>query len=64
VIIEFENGCTAVAEDSWAKHGGMDDRCEVYGTGGVMYADLFMGNAAITIVKMVMAMQWKKLIQR
>ena len=51
VIIEFENGVTAVAEDSWAKHGGMDDRCEVYGTGGVMYADLFMGNAAITYSK-------------
>jgi myo-inositol 2-dehydrogenase / D-chiro-inositol 1-dehydrogenase len=47
VIIEFENGVTAVAENSWAKHGGMDDRCEVYGTGGVVYADLFMGNAAV-----------------
>lgn len=51
VIIEFENGVTAIAEDSWAKHGGMDDRCEVYGTGGVMYADLFMGNSAITYSK-------------
>jgi len=51
VIIEFENGVTAIAEDSWAKHGGMDDRCEVHGTGGVMYADLFMGNAAITYSK-------------
>ena len=47
VIIEFENGVTAVAENSWAKHGGMDDRCEVYGTGGVVYADLFMGNSAV-----------------
>lgn len=47
VIVEFENGVTAVAENSWAKHGGMDDRCEVYGTGGVVYADLFMGNAAV-----------------
>jgi predicted dehydrogenase len=26
----------------------MDDRCEIYGTGGVIYADLFMGNAAVT----------------
>jgi myo-inositol 2-dehydrogenase / D-chiro-inositol 1-dehydrogenase len=51
VIVEFENGVTAVAEDSWAKHGGMDDRCEVHGTGGVMYADLFMGNSAITYSK-------------
>lgn len=51
VIIEFENGVTAVAENSWAKHGGMDDRCEVYGTGGVVYADLFMGNAAVSYSK-------------
>ena len=51
VIIEFENGVTAVAENSWAKHGGMDDKCEVYGTGGVIYADLFMGNAAVSYSK-------------
>lgn len=51
LIIEFENGVTAVLENSWAKQGGMDDRCEVYGTGGVIYADLFMGNAAITYSK-------------
>ena len=48
LIIEFENGVTAVAENSWAKHGGMDDRSEVHGTGGVVYADLFMGNAAVS----------------
>jgi myo-inositol 2-dehydrogenase/D-chiro-inositol 1-dehydrogenase len=48
VIVEFENGVTCVAESSWAKHGGMDDRCEIYGTGGVVYADLFMGNSALT----------------
>ncbi len=51
VIIEFENGVTAVLENSWAKHGGMDDKSEVYGTGGVIYADLFMGNAAISYSK-------------
>jgi myo-inositol 2-dehydrogenase/D-chiro-inositol 1-dehydrogenase len=51
VIIEFENGVTAVAENSWAKHGGMDDRSEVYGTGGVIYADLFMGNASLAYSK-------------
>ncbi|MBL7769440.1 MAG: Gfo/Idh/MocA family oxidoreductase [Flavipsychrobacter sp.] len=51
VIIEFENGVIGVAENSWAKHGGMDDRCEVYGTGGVVYADLFMGNAAVSYSK-------------
>jgi myo-inositol 2-dehydrogenase/D-chiro-inositol 1-dehydrogenase len=51
VIIEFENGVTAVAENSWAKHGGMDDKSEVYGLGGVVYADLFMGNSAISYSK-------------
>lgn len=51
MIIEFENGVTCMAENSWAKHGGMDDKSEVYGTGGVVYADLFMGNAAISYSK-------------
>jgi len=48
VIVEFEGGAIGVAENSWAKHGGMDDRVEVYGTGGVVYADLFVGNSALT----------------
>ena len=47
-IIEFENGVTAVAENSWARHGGMDDRIEIYGDKGVIYADLFMGNSSLT----------------
>jgi len=47
-LVEFEGGVIGVAENSWAKHGGMDDRVEVYGTGGVVYADLFMGNSALT----------------
>lgn len=51
VIIEFENGVTGVLENSWAKHGGMDDKSEVHGTGGVVYADLFMGNAAVAYSK-------------
>ncbi len=51
VIVEFENGVTAIAENSWAKHGGMDDKSEVYGTGGVIYADLFMGNASLAYSK-------------
>ena len=48
VIVEFENGVVGMAEDSWARHGGMDDRIEVYGTKGVSFADLFRGNAALT----------------
>ncbi|MDR0719073.1 MAG: Gfo/Idh/MocA family oxidoreductase [Treponema sp.] len=47
-IVEFENGVTAIAEDSWARHGGMDDRIEVYGDKGNSSADLFRGNAALT----------------
>ena len=47
-MVEFEGGAIGIAENSWAKHGGMDDRVEVYGTGGVIYADLFQGNSALT----------------
>jgi myo-inositol 2-dehydrogenase / D-chiro-inositol 1-dehydrogenase len=46
--VEFDGGAIGIAENSWAKYGGMDDRVEVYGTGGVIYADLFMGNSALT----------------
>jgi predicted dehydrogenase len=47
-VVEFEGGAIGVAENSWAKQGGMDDRVEVYGSDGVVYADLFMGNSALT----------------
>jgi len=47
-IIEFENGAVGLVEDSWARRGGMDDRIEVYGAGGVTYANLHMGNALPT----------------
>ena len=47
-IVEFDGGAIGVAENSWAKHGGMDDRVEVYGSDGVIYADLFIGNSALT----------------
>ncbi|MBI3877319.1 MAG: Gfo/Idh/MocA family oxidoreductase [Verrucomicrobia bacterium] len=48
VLVEFEGGCLGIAENSWAKHGGMEDSAEIYGTGGVCYADLFQGNSALT----------------
>jgi len=48
VIVEFEGGAVGVAENSWAKLGGMEDRAELYGTGGVCYADLFQGNSSLT----------------
>lgn len=47
-IFEFENGAVAVAEESWTKLGGMDDRAEVHGSKGVAYADLLHGNAIET----------------
>jgi predicted dehydrogenase len=47
-LVEFEGGAIGVVENSWAKLGGMEDRVEVCGTGGVVYADLFMGNSALT----------------
>lgn len=50
-IIEFANGAIGMIEDSWARRGGMEDRIEVYGEGGVTYADLHMGNALPTYSK-------------
>ncbi|MFO0910387.1 MAG: Gfo/Idh/MocA family oxidoreductase [Isosphaeraceae bacterium] len=47
-MIEFENGAKGVVENSWARLGGMEDRVEVYGDGGLTYADLHMGNALPT----------------
>lgn len=45
LIVEFEDGVIGLAEESWTKPGGMDDRAEVYGSKGVAYADLLHGNA-------------------
>ncbi len=47
-IIEFENDALGIVENSWSRRGGMDDCIEVYGEGGVTYADLHMGNALPT----------------
>jgi myo-inositol 2-dehydrogenase/D-chiro-inositol 1-dehydrogenase len=47
-LIEFANGAVGVVEDSWARRGGMEDRIEVYGEGGLTFADLHMGNALPT----------------
>lgn len=48
IILEFENGVTAIAEESWTKPGGMDDRAEIHGTEGVAYADVLQGNSIQT----------------
>jgi len=48
IIVEFEGGPRGMAEESWAKLGGMDDKAEFYGTKGVIFADLLRGNALST----------------
>ena len=48
IILEFENGVTALAEESWTKPGGMDDRAEIHGSEGVAYADILQGNSIQT----------------
>jgi predicted dehydrogenase len=51
LIFKMDGDVTAIAEESWAKPGGMDDRAEVYGSEGVAYADLLRGNAIHTYSK-------------
>ena len=47
-VIDFEGNAAGLVENSWARRGGMEDRIEVYGEGGVTYASLHMGNALPT----------------
>jgi len=47
-VVEYENGAVNMAENSWAKHGGVDDRCEIYGDKGFTRADLLRGSALLT----------------
>src|SRR5271157_4923216 len=47
-ILEFDGGAVGLVENSWARRGGMDDRVEVYGEGGLTFANLNMGNALPT----------------
>lgn len=47
-IIEYEGGKLAMIENSWAKGGGVDDRCEVYGRKGHTRADLLRGSSLLT----------------
>jgi predicted dehydrogenase len=45
LIIDFDGGVVGLAEESWCKPGGMDDRAEVFGAQGQAYADLLHGSA-------------------
>jgi predicted dehydrogenase len=47
-IVEYEGGKVSLSENSWAKQGGVDDRCEIYGSGGFTRADLLRGSALLT----------------
>jgi myo-inositol 2-dehydrogenase / D-chiro-inositol 1-dehydrogenase len=47
-IVEYEGGKVGLAENSWAKGGGVDDRAEIYGSKGHTRADLLHGNALRT----------------
>jgi myo-inositol 2-dehydrogenase / D-chiro-inositol 1-dehydrogenase len=48
VVVEYEGNRVALAENSWAKPGGVDDRAEIYGSKGHTRADLLRGNALTT----------------
>lgn len=43
VHLEFATGQTALLESSWALHGGMDSYSHVFGSEGVIHADLLRG---------------------
>ena len=45
LLLTFEGGAVGLAEESWTKPGGMDDRAEVFGTDGQAYADVLYGNS-------------------
>jgi len=47
-IIEYEGDRIAMIENSWAKGGGVDDRCEIYGKKGHTRADLLRGSSLLT----------------
>jgi predicted dehydrogenase len=54
VVIRFRpgercpNGGIAIAENSWARTGGLDDRAEIYGSKGLTVADIARGGALHT----------------
>jgi predicted dehydrogenase len=48
VVVEYEGNRVGLAENSWAKPGGVDDRAEIYGSKGHTRADLLRGNALLT----------------
>jgi predicted dehydrogenase len=47
-LVEYEGNRIGLAENSWAKQGGVDDRCEIYGAAGFTRADLLRGSSLLT----------------
>ncbi|HLZ10237.1 MAG TPA: Gfo/Idh/MocA family oxidoreductase, partial [Chloroflexota bacterium] len=47
-IVEYEGNRFGIAENSWAKTGGVDDRAEIFGSAGLTYADLLRGSSLVT----------------
>ncbi len=45
LVLSFAEGAIGLAEESWTKPGGMDDRAEAFGSEGQVYADVLYGNA-------------------
>ncbi len=48
VTLRFAGDRIAVAENSWARAGGVDDRAEIYGSSGLTVADLLRGSSLTT----------------
>jgi predicted dehydrogenase len=48
VSVRFEGDRLGLVEVSWAKPGGMDDRAEIVGSQGLIYADLLRGSSLTT----------------
>ena len=47
-VVEYEGDRIGVAENSWARTGGVDDRAEIYGSAGLTVADLLRGSSLVT----------------
>ena len=60
IILEFDNGVVALAEESWTKRGGMDDRAEVHGSEGVAYADCCTAMPSRPTPRRAWATQWRR----
>jgi predicted dehydrogenase len=48
VTMRFEGGGLGIAENSWARIGGLDDRAEIYGSKGLTVADIARGGSLHT----------------